>query len=104
MAEVILLERPERKWVKGDDSALHYLRLLAGQLSLISGAVVHHELSYCKWLAGRIGDAERFVTNGMVASRSANRTIGSMQTRSPQSGTRLDSFVRARMLPRRPRG
>ena len=64
----------------------------------VAGAVVRYELRYNKCLAVRVGEAERSVTNGTVASRSISRTVGSMQTRSPQSSASISVCERARML------
>jgi hypothetical protein len=88
---------PSRWWVKGDDSTVYYKgHRYAGVLILASASGVRHVMSFEKCVA-MVGEAERCVTDGRSACRPINRSVSSMQCRSPQTRPNVSLRSRAEM-------
>ena len=83
--------------VKGDDSDGHWVTPYGGPTCLIAGDAVRHRLSSRKCMSGQVGELERMLVFEGKTARALARTIGSMQTRSPQTATIMDPEARHRM-------
>ena len=72
------------KWMKGDDLGAKASAILGSQVNILVGPAVGHDLGFSKCLSGMTAELEKSLRDGHTMCGAWNRTIGAMQTRSPQ--------------------